>query len=448
MSQLNRNRGRAVDDELEFLPAALELQQRPPSPVGRAISWCLMLFFTTAVSWAVLGEADIVAVAQGRIIPNGHSKVIQPLESGRIKAIHVREGDPVLPGDPLIELEDEAVRADLQRIEEEIASLEQEHQRLDLLGSWLEQGGEADPASASPERLTALQQQLLLAQWQAHRAQLQRLYAERRSSEAERESLRQQVSKLEATLPLVTKRAETLQRLVQKKFLGESEYLEMEQQRLEQAHDLQSLRKRGEEMVGKIAEIDASLELAGRTLRRQLLLERQENRKRVAALRQERIKASARLQACILSAPIAGVVQQLGVHTLGGIVTPAQMLLSITPNQQALEVEALVENRDIGFLRTGQHAEVKVDAFPYTRYGVIDAVLSHLSSDALNDERQGLVYRARITLSKSRIQVDGNWVELAPGMRVTAEVKTGKRRLIEFFLAPLLRYRSESIRER
>lgn len=438
----------AAGEELDFLPAALEIQRRPPSPLGRAIGWTLMLLFVATIAWATLGSADIVAVAQGRIIPNGHNKVIQPLEMSMIKTIHVHEGAQVAAGETLVDLDDQSVRADLQNIQQELSNLEQEHTRLTILEKLLQSDVLPVKPAETAGGLTLLQRQLLSAQWSEHQANLKALQAERRKRQAEQVSLQQQVHKLEAVLPLVAKRAETLQRLSEKKFLGESEFLEMEQERLEIENDLATNRKRADEIIAAIAEIDAQKEQVQRRFLSQVLLERQQNRKRSEALIQEQVKAASRLNAYTLVSPIDGVVQQLAVHTLGGIVTPAQQLMVIIPDQAVLEVEALVENRDIGFVREGQQVEVKIDAFPFTKYGVIAAELTDLANDAITDEVKGLVYKAKVTLRESRIRVDQNWVNLSPGMTVTAEVKTGTRRLIEFFLAPLLRYRQESIRER
>lgn len=438
----------AAGQELDFLPAALEVQQRPPSPVGRAILWTLMLLFALTIVWATLGSADIVAVAQGRIIPSGHNKLIQPLEIGAIKAIHVSEGQLVARGDILVELDDESARADLQNIRQELSNLEQEHTRLSILGEWLQREAEPSMPPVSADALSLFQRHLLLAQWNEHQAKLEALHANRRKREAEQVSLQQQVRKLEATLPLVTKRAQTLQNLSEKKFLGEAQFLEMEQERIEIAYDLATNQKRADEIVEAIAEIDTQKAQVQHNFLSQVLLQRQENRKRSEALNQERIKAATRLKAYTLISPIDGVVQQLAVHTLGGIVTPAQQLMVIIPDEGVLEVEALVENRDIGFVREGQQVEVKIDAFPFTKYGIIEAQLTDLSNDAVTDEARGLVYKAKVMLKESRIRVERKWVNLSPGMTVTAEVKTGKRRLIEFFLAPLLRYRQESIRER
>jgi hemolysin D len=141
-------------------------------------------------------------------------------------------------------------------------------------------------------------------------------------------------------------------------------------------------------------------------------------------------------------------VQQLAVRTVGGVVTPAQALMVIVPKDDALEVEAFLENKDIGFVDAGQEAEVKIETFPFTRYGTIPARLTHVSHDAINDEKRGLIYSTRAKLARATVQVEDKTVNLTAGMAVSLEVKTGKRRVIEYFLSPLLQRGSESLRER
>ncbi len=168
----------------------------------------------------------------------------------------------------------------------------------------------------------------------------------------------------------------------------------------------------------------------------------------MAAIEQEIIKATVRKNAQTLRSPVDGVVQQLAVHTLGGVVTPAQELMMIVPEEESLEVEAMLENKDIGFVEEGQTAEVKIDAFPFTKYGTIDGTLIDISNDAILDEVKGLMFKTQVSLQQSLMQIGKRQVQLTPGMSVTVEIKTGTRRVIEFFLSPLLRYKQESIRER
>lgn len=436
-----------MNQEQQFLPAVLEIQESPPSPIGRIITWVIIAFLLCAVAWALLGSVDIVAVAQGRIIPNGHSKVIQPLEIGIVHAIHVSEGQAVKRGALLIELDPQATVADQRRINDELTATRSERVRLSLLSDWLE-SGQPDATPPGAHALHAPQLRLLQAQWQEYQSRLRTLSDEKARHQAEYDSLLQQIKKLQAILPLLDRRAGSMEKLADKKYLSEEQYLEMEQRRLEMQHDLAALSMRRREARARIAESASKNDQLRRETISRTLLQLEQAEKRVATLRQELKKATVRAEAQTLRSPVSGVVQQLSVHTVGGIVTPAQQLMVVVPAGERLEVEALVANRDIGFIEEGQQAEIKIDAFPFTRYGIVEAELTDISNDAISDENRGLVYKARARMARDSIDIDGRRVKLSPGMSVALEVKTGERRLIEYFLAPLLQYRHESIRER
>jgi len=390
---------------------------------------------------------DIVAVAQGRIIPSGHTKLIQPLEIGSVRAIHVSEGQAVDRGSVLIELDSQATVADQRRVADELAATESEIARLSQLSNRLESGQPSAATPASPT-LDAPQRRLLQAQWLEYQSRLQTLNDEKTRHQAEYHSLLLQIKKLEAILPLLARRAGKMEKLADQRYLSEEQYLEMEQRRLETEHDLAALRMRRQESRARIAESTSKSDQLQRETVSRTLLQLEQAGKRLAVLRQELKKATARSEAQTLRSPVSGVVQQLAVHTVGGIVTPAQQLMVIVPAGERLEVEALVANRDIGFIREGQQAEIKIDAFPFTRYGIVEAKLTDISNDAISDENRGLLYKARALMARDSIDIDGRRVKLSPGMSVALEVKTGERRLIEYFLAPLLQYRHESIRER
>ncbi len=260
--------------------------------------------------------------------------------------------------------------------------------------------------------------------------------------------LRERIKKLEGTLPLIAKRAASLKELVDKKLGSEHAWLELEQERVEHQHDLAALRNQLEQVGAAIEEAQQQRKVIQAEFRRTILIELTDTERRVEVLNQELIKATKRTTQQRLVAPIAGVVQQLDVHTIGGVVTPAQPLMVIVPQEGRLEVEAWLQNKDIGFVHEQQPAEVKVETFPFTKYGTIDAEIVNLSNDAVTDEEKGLVYAARVLLERSTIQVQDKLVNLTPGMAVTVEIKTGKRKLIEYILSPLLRYSQESVRER
>jgi hemolysin D len=436
--------------EAEFLPAALALRDTPLHPAPRIAMGLIMLFAVIALLWAVFGNIDIVASAQGKLIPDDRSKVVQPMETASVLAIHVRDGQRVAAGDLLIELDATQVRADSTRIDQDFQSA-----RLDvaLARALLASLETARPPRLQPEfavdavRLAAEQRQLDGRHGEL-RAKLEQLDAEVTRRAAELRATRELVDKLAQTAPIARQRAQDYKDLLDKNFVSRHGYLEREQARIEQERDLAVQQARVEEIGAALQESRHQRMALIAETRRATLDALQQAEQRLASLAQERIKAADRSRLMRLTAPVGGSVQQLAVHTVGGVVTPAQALLVIVPGDNPLEVEAFLENKDIGFVHAGQTAEIKLETFPFTKYGTILGRVTQVSSDAIQDDKRGLVYAARVKLDKSAIVVDGKSVNLTPGMAVTVEIKTGKRRVIEYFLSPLLQYGDESLRER
>lgn len=447
--------------ETEFLPAALEIQERPPSPAGRAILWAIMAFFCIAVLWAFLSEIDIVATAQGKIVPSGRVKVIQPVEIGVVRAIHVSEGQGVSAGELLIELDPTSTQADVERLEQEFQAAQldaaryHELQRLSVIEDpkdnelpSLVRAVDAALLSRVADKEIALQEQRLNSEWNEHLARIAALSSSVTSREADLAATRAEVKKRARTLPLITRRVKALEPLVKKQLVAEQEWLKLEEQRIEQQQELVALKSRARQVAASINEARQQKAVVESEFRRKLLTNLAAAEQHINQLQQERIKAQQRTRLQQLRAPVSGVVQQLAVHTIGGVVTPAQELMRIIPQDESLEVEAWILNKDIGFVTEGQAAEVKIETFPFTRYGVIEAEVIDVSNDAVSDEEQGLVYAGRVLMKESTIRVGEKQVNLSPGMAVTVEVKTGTRQLIDYLLSPLLRYRDESLGER
>ncbi|TCK19227.1 hemolysin D [Thiogranum longum] len=455
-----------MSHELEFLPAALEIQEKPPSPAGRAIAWSVMAFFSIAVLWALFGKIDIVATAQGKIIPSGRVKVIQPMEIGVVRRIHVHEGRRVEAGDLLIELDPTSTQADLGGLEMELDDARLEHARYRQLAQMTDEAAltlnplasnrSSSPSLQLPPALSqeasaeaiALQEQMLRSEWSEHLARGAAQDNAIESRQADLAATRNEVKKLETTLPLITRRTEALKSLVVKQLGSQQVWLELEEERVAQQQDLASQKNRIKQVEASIREAKQQRQALESEFRRRLLTRLSEAERRINQLEKERVKAAQRTKLQHMTAPVSGVVQQLAVHTIGGVVTPAQELMKIVPESENLEVEAWILNKDIGFVAEGQIAEIKIETFPFTRYGTIDAEIIDVSNDAVTDEEKGLVYAGRVLMKQSVIQVGEKQVKLTPGMAVTVEVKTGKRRLIEFIMSPLLRYKEESMGER
>jgi hemolysin D len=238
------------------------------------------------------------------------------------------------------------------------------------------------------------------------------------------------------------------QDLVAKNFMSKHGLLDKQQARIETEQDLASQRNKLLELNASIrANQEQAAAIKAEYLRQQNEILAQAN-ERAAALRQDVVKADQLQKQTRLTAPVDGVVQQLAIHTVGGVVTPAQALMVIVPQGQQLEAQAILENKDIGFVSAGQVAAVKVETFNYTKYGLLEGQVRNVSLDAIPDEKLGLVYQAKVKIKQNKMNIDGRWVNLAPGMAVSVEVKTGQRRIIEYFLSPLLTHISESARER
>lgn len=434
----------------QFLPAALSLQETPVSPAPRLAMWLLIAFMAIALLWAVFGRMDVVATAQGKIVPNDRTKTVQAFETASVKAIHVTDGQWVRAGDLLIELDATTAQADTERVAGEQAAARLQVARGRALIDALQTARApelARPAGVDDARYLQAQR-LLAGQHAEYTARLSRITAETARREAELRSTQTLVRKLEQTVPIAQQRADDYKNLVSQNFVSRHGYLEREQVRIEQEADLANQRSRLSEIQAALREAQGQRQaLLAETLRA-TLDSTSEAQQRLDALDQERKKADSRGRLMRLISPVDGTVQQLAVHTQGGVVTEAQPLMVIVPRDNPLEVEAFFENKDIGFVKAGQEAAVKIETFQYTKYGTLDAQVASVSHDAINDEKRGLIYSSRVRMPKTTLLVDGTEVSLSPGMAVTVEVRTGQRRVIEYFLAPLLQHGSEALRER
>jgi len=461
---------RRAETELAFLPAALEIVETPPSPIGRAIGVTVIAVFCLALLWASFGTVDIVATASGKIVPSGRTKVIQPFETGVVRVIHVRDGQKVKAGEGLIELDSTMTDADRDHLKSDLLSSQMEVARLRAAVS-----GRSDPTEAfvPPEGANAsmieMNRQLLISQVAEHQGKLAALDRQVKQKQAERESIKAAIAKLDATLPVLSQKVEIRKYLYDKdlgsKIVWLTDYQELiglQQEVLVQESRFQE----AEAAVAALVETRAQTAAEYRRTRFEELTKAQE---KAAGLARDVIKAEKRAKLKALVAPVDGVVQQLSVHTIGGVVTPAQPLLVVVPLDSHLEIEAMVSNRDIGFVHEGQRAEIKIDTFSFTRYGLLHGEVINVSQDAITRDKpqdkpgdkvqgaevsssepkgQELSYAARVSLDRTQMQVEEKLVNLSPGMAVAVEIKTGSRRIMSYLLSPLLRYKQEVLRER
>lgn len=437
-------------DELAFLPAHLELTDTPVSPASRWIMRTIMAFFTVALLWACIGKLEIVAVGPGKTVVGSRTKVIQPLEAGVVKRILVQDGQVVKAGDLLIELDATAAEADYQRADEALMAATLAELRLTALADAYAHDRLPQLAGnpgLSPTRYAA-ERDLATSQFQAYRARRGNLQAALEQRRAELSTLESLIPPLEQNARIAAERAADFAKLAEGKYVGRHDYLLREQERIAAERDLAAQRRRRVEVQAAIRAAEEERHVLDTDALQQALDGLRQAREQIAQYAPEVTKAEQRDTLMQLRAPVDGTVQQLAVHTVGGVVTPAQALLAVVPSADTLEVEATILNKDIGFVRSGQRATVKVESFPYTRYGYLEGVVDTVSLDAAQDEHLGLVFPARVRLRNAALVIDGVKVKLTPGMNLSVEIKTGKRRVIDYLLSPLQTHVNEAMRER
>jgi len=446
---------RRLADETAFLPAALSLQESPPHPAPRRFAWAICALFVIALLWTTLGQIDIVAVAPGRIVVSDRSKTLQPLETSVVRKVLVKDGDFVQAGQVLVELDATNAKADTASIKEQLRAAISEEQRTAALMEALRQGRppvlarppspELAEMSEADARSTASQ---LHAEWQDITAKLAKLAAEHARRQAEIRTVNELIAKLEATLPIAKLREADFKSLTEQGFVSAHAGQDRTRERIEQERDLATQRARRVEAQAALTEAEQN-RMAYAAEAQRLLSERNTQ----AALKRQQLiqelgKSEQRSRLTQLTAAVSGAVQQVAVHTEGGVVTPAQVLMVIVPKDAEVTAEVTIDNKDIGFVNAGDTAEIKLETFPFTRYGTIGAQVKSVTADAVNDEKKGAIFPAVLRLNRSTIDVDGKRIHLSPGMNVTAEIKTGKRRVIEYLLSPVQKALGESLGER
>lgn len=437
----------------EFLPAAMALETTPPNPAGRWLLWTIMAIFVVAVTGFSLGRVDVIASAEGQVVPSGRIRPVQAASSGVVASIRVTDGDRVQAGEVLLLLDPTHAQADLERIQQAIRQRLEDHDRHAAMLTGIEVPVASGPeACRSDTRVTAgdgLEPTLLWrADLNAYRCALQvlRLQAQARASElAQARVSAEQFGKM---LPLLEERIAAQRALVAQQMTPRMTWLEAEQAWLELEGQHRAAIHRVQWLEREVAVAEEQMHrLFAETWRDHLdaigRIARELN-----ALREEEIQARALLKRHRIQAPVAGTIHDLQINTPGAVVQSGQTLLDLVPDLEPLRIDAWVPNRDIGFLRVGQSASIKVHAFPFTRHGTVPGQLEFISRDAVRDERLGARYRAQLRPLPAAEPAADLVDSLVPGMTVTVEIATGQRRLIEFLAAPLVAAFNEAGRER
>jgi hemolysin D len=425
-------------DEAEFSPPALALTQRPVSPTARTTAALLMGLVAVLIAWAGLGQIDIVAYAVGQVIPSARTKTIESVQTAVVRTIYAGEGQSVRAGQVLVALDAKPLEADYRKAvaQERAAELEMARSRALIAGT----------LSHRPPRLPAVSR-VSLRQLQEAQRHLTSQYLAFATKLTE---LQGDVDQYARALPVIRQREEIYAGLLTTHDVSRDAWLTKEQERID--------------LEGQLADAQNARAVFIAQTRRTAYESYTQAAEAAKAAEQEALRAASQVAWLTLRSPVDGTVQQLTVHTVGGVVAAAEPLMVIVPEDEQLEVQAYLQNKDVGFIKLGQPAQVKVIAFDYTRYGTIRGRVVSISRDAVESSAepassaggqekgsafpQNPRYLVRIALARSAMNVDGDTKPLLPGMAVTVEIKTGKRRVIDYFLSPLLRQGSESLHER
>ena len=446
MSWLKRDRL-----QYEFLPAAEEIVETPAAPLGALVVWLVTLLLIVALAWSYFGRIDIVAVANGKISTEGSTKIIQPAVSGVVTNINVHEGQRVKKGETLLALDKTTAEKDVATANQSLNAARVERdilRRLAVDGNTDEIINNADlpdevkamlrQFASSQAALSAARQQAVNGTISNYQQQLQFNQQAKNQLETNAQNLKNRKAEIEKQLPNANpvdklRLQNELSNIDQRITSADSAVLGQNQQLLQSQSALTQAQNQSQT---QIAETNSAFN-------NQIIA----SEKRIIELENNLVKARQVLAQTTITAPVDGTVLSLTVKTIGGVVNAGQQLAQIVPEKVPLYVDAALDNQDVGFVKPGQRVVVKVATYPFQRYGYLEGTVENISPDAIQDDKKGLIYKAKIKLNDEKSSKQ-NQLKLLPGMSVSAEITTGQRRIIEFFLDPLMTKADESLKVR
>lgn len=446
-------------DGLDFAPSLLRLQESPPHPLPRKALLAVVGLLGFLLLWSAFGRVDVVSVAQGKLIPQSYLKIVQPTEQGVVRDILVKDNQLVRAGQTLIRMDAQLSEADTRAL---FAQLKQKSLALRRIDAELN----GAPLAKQPDDPVGLYQEVD-AQYQANRRAYQDALAEEKTAlEKARQDLaaaREIEAKLKEVLPTYQAQEEAFDRLGKKGFAGNLMVLEKKRDRIEKEQDLKAQGHTIASLKSSIAQSERKLAQIESGYRQQLQKERVDTLAEFERLQQEWAKQQHRNTYLELKAPQDGIIKDLATHTPGTVVSPGTVLMTLVPANEALQAEVWLSNEDAGFVHEGQPVKIKLAAYPFQKYGMVDGTVTLVSPDA-TDRQNGdtasatppggqaqtgsLSYRTLITLTRQRLEADGEALKLTPGMAVNAEIKLADRTILEYLLSPVKKAFHEAGRER
>ena len=434
--------------EYEFLPASQEVTETPASPLGRATIWIIFFFLTFVLVWSYLGKIDKVANGMGKIIPKGKLKVIKPMDGGVITAIHVHEGQRVKKGQLLLELDNTIRKADLDVLKKRLATSKIEKQ---YLIQELDKNGDTDSSTyefkdiISSSQMLDFQKRLTAERTVEFNEKIQAASLVIDRNKKEFEMSLKTLESLKNKISLLTLEEEIERKSFKNGFSSEIEWRTKRNELESNKQELETQKINIERLKNNIKESQKNLQILKKEQSTFLLEKIVDKDKEINSLEAELTKSEKMFEYQKLSSPVDGIIHGLSTYTLGGVVDHSEAIITIVPENTPLVAEVLVLNRDIGFIKKGQDVELKLETFPFQDYGTIKGKILSISPDSIEDENKKLLYKADVSLDKNYLLVDGERKNVFPGMKLVAEIKIGKRRIIDFFLSPFKKSVKEAL---
>ena len=442
-------------DPLDFAPPLLRLQETSPNPLGRRVIWSLLIFLCCLLLWTLFGKLDIVAVAEGKLVPQSYVKIIQPAEAGIVKDILVAEGESVKVGQVLMRMDMSISEADAKSLNDEYSRKLLTLRRIDA-----ELSGKAFQIEANDPQSLAAE---VAGQFRADHSSLEAALAEERSrlnkTKQDLSAAEQICTKLEETLPHYLAQEKAFAELAKKGTVAGLTASDKSRERIEKEHELNTQRHVVKSAKAGVMQSENTLVQIEADYRRRLYVERNEVANAMDRLKQEITKQDHRKSLLELKAPQDGVVKDLATHTSGTVVQPGTVMLTLVPVNETLRAEVWIPNRDLGFVRLGQTVKLKFAAFPFQKYGMAKGLVEYVSADAAENNSRAdafagaagpvpLGYKALISLESMTLQVDEHHFQLSTGMQTSAEIHLGTRSVAAYLLSPVQKAWHEAGRER
>ena len=423
--------------------------EEAPSPLPRAVLWTVLGFIAALGGWMAIGRLDMVAVAEGRLVPRSQLKIVQPAEGGVLREILVAEGERVRAGQVLGRMDIRLAQADATALEAELSLRQLQLRRIDAEL----RADKLNRTDADPHAMYAQVEAQREARVQAYQNSLAEERAVIARAKREMQVAQETRTKLAGSLPLLLEQERAFERLANEGFAGKLMSSQRSRERQELEQDLRAQEHRVESARAAIEQAERRMAQIGANYRAQLRTERIEAERERSRLAQEGEKLRHRQGLAELRSPVDGVVKDLATHTSGSVLAPGAVLMTVVPDGEGLLAEVWLQNQDAGFVRVGLPAKLKLASFPFQRYGMLEGRVLRISADSTERQsgdpaRAALAYRALVELTAQELRAGDTAHALLPGMQLTAEIRLADRTILEYLLSPVQKIAAEAGRER